>query len=99
MTVLAQMKRIVPYSNENAETIAQVIITECKPQEEHFVELGMAIYGSSKSEMEKIVQDAIGERKKNIVADIVTFRAEAARALQTQPRNNGATDEKKGEGP
>ena len=48
--------------------------------------LGIAFYGGSKAELQKIVKDAIEERKKHIVADIVTFRANVAKELMNQPK-------------
>jgi hypothetical protein len=96
--IRTQMKEIVPYSNEGAETLAQVIQTNCSAVEQHFIELAMAIYGTSRSEVEKTVGDAVESRKKSIVADIVTFRAEMAKALQSQPKSENATDSKKAQG-
>ena len=37
-----QMRSIVPYSNESAETLAQVVLTKCEEAEQKFVSLGMA---------------------------------------------------------
>lgn len=80
------MRDIVPYSNENAETLAQVIITRCQEQEKKFVSLGVALYGASKSDVERIVTSRVEQQKKEMVADIVTFRAELNKALLSQPK-------------
>ena len=55
----AQMKQIVPYSNENAETLAQVIETNCSGQEQHFVEVTVAISGQSSAAIESSIHDAL----------------------------------------
>ncbi len=93
--LLNQMKEIVPFSNESAETLAQVIITKCAESEKKYVSLGVAFYGGSKSEMQKIVKDAVDERKKHIVADIVTFRASVTKELMTQPKSNSDVSQTK----
>jgi hypothetical protein len=80
------MRDIVPYSSENAETLAQVIITRCQTEEKKFVSLGVALYGASKSDVERIVTQRVEQQKKEMVADIVTFRAELNKALLSQPK-------------
>ncbi|MEK4032755.1 hypothetical protein WOC76_02485 [Methylocystis sp. IM3] len=90
--ISAQMKEIVPFSNENAETLAQVIIGKCEQAEKRSISLGVAFYGASQPDMSKGVKDAIEERKKRIVSDIVTFRAHAAKELMNQ---KGAPEERK----
>jgi len=84
--LMGQMKEIVPFSNEGAETLAQVIITKCADAEKKFISLGVAFYGASKADLKKIVKDAVEERKKHIVADIVSFRASVTKELMTQPK-------------
>jgi hypothetical protein len=93
-----QMKEIVPFSNEGAETIAQVITTKCADKEEHFVEVGMAIYGVSRKELENTLHDALETRRKNIVADVVTFRAELSKALLSRQKNDAAPASNTGQG-
>ncbi len=80
------MKDIVPYSSENAETLAQVIITRCQAEEKKLMSLGVALYGASKTDVERIVTQRVEQQKKEMVADIVTFRAELNRALLSQPK-------------
>jgi len=85
------MKEILPYSNEGAETIAQVILTKCFYIQNKFVDLMLALSGGSRESAEKLVSDSIAERKKAIVADIVTFRAELTKTLMSQPKNAPTT--------
>ena len=80
------MKDIVPYSSENAETLAQVIITRCQTEEKKLMSLGVALYGASKTDVERIVTQRVEQQKKEMVADIVTFRAELNKALLSQPK-------------
>lgn len=80
--VISQMREIVPYSNEKAETLSEVIITKCSDLEKRIVSLGLAFYGGSKSDMNEIVQTALNQKKKNIVAEIVTFRANLVKGYQ-----------------
>jgi hypothetical protein len=63
-----------------------------------YIEIGMAIYGPSRDEIEKIVSEAIEKRKKGLVADIVTFRADLAKALTPKPKTDDAADRKNGQG-
>ena len=49
-------------------------------------EITVAIYGSSQQEAEKIIADSVAERKRSLVADIVTFRAELTKTLLAQPK-------------
>jgi hypothetical protein len=93
-----QMKQLVPLSNEGAETLAQVITTKCEDIEQRYVELSIAMYGVSRAQVEDAIHDSLEKRKKNIVADIVTFRAELAKALLAQPKGEDATEAKKDQG-
>ena len=85
----SQMRLIVPYSNESAETIAQVVLTKCDEAEQKFVSLGMALFNVSKADMKKVVDEALSKQKNNMVAEIVTFRAELAKSIagQNAPRS------------
>ena len=80
------MQDIVHDCYENAEPLAQVIITRCQTEEKKFVSLGVALYGASKSDVERIVTQRVEQQKKEMVADIVTFRAELNKALMSQPK-------------
>jgi hypothetical protein len=82
-----QMRQIVPYSSENAEVLAQVILTNCREAENRFVSLGVALFNAPRAEVERIVGAGLAEQKKRMVADIVTFRAELARALLNESKN------------
>jgi hypothetical protein len=84
--VRSQMKQVVPYSNESGEVLSQVIITNCRPQEQHVTELIMAIYGASRSEVEKNIKEGVENRKNNVLAGVVTFRAELEKSLLSQPK-------------
>jgi hypothetical protein len=90
----SQMREIVPYSDESAETLAQVVITKCAASEKKFVSLGVALFNASRASVEKIVSDALAEQKKNMVADIVSFRAKLNKALRSQPKENDSSDGK-----
>ena len=81
-----QMREIVPYSNEGAETLAQVIVTKCQDVEQKFTSLALAIYGTSRADMERAVSESVEKQKRSIVADIVTLRAELAKALLNAPK-------------
>lgn len=83
-----QMRQIVPYSNESAETLAQVVITKCEEAEKKFVSLGMALFNAPRAEVEKIVGQGLEKQKKKMVADIVSFRAELNKALLSQPKSD-----------
>lgn len=82
------MKQVVPYSNESGEVLSQVIITNCRPQEQHVIELIMAIYGASRLDVEKNIKEGVENRKNSVLADIVTFRAELAKSLLSQPKTS-----------
>jgi hypothetical protein len=92
----SQMRQIVPYSNESAETLAQVVITKCEDAEKKFVSLGMALFNASRSDVEQIVGQALEKQKKKMVADIVSFRAELNKAIMSQP--NAGENSKSHEG-
>jgi hypothetical protein len=83
----SQMRNIVPYSNENAETLAQVVLTNCKDAEDKFVSLGVALLNIQRSEVQTLISTALGQQKSRMVADIVTFRAELAKALAEQSKD------------
>lgn len=83
-----EMRSLVPYSNESAETLAQVVITKCAAHEGKIVSLGVAFSAGSRTDTERIVRSALEDRKKKIVADIVTFRAELAKAMLNAPKQN-----------
>ncbi|WP_292530438.1 hypothetical protein [Methylocystis sp.] len=95
----SQMRQIVPYSNESAETLAQVVITKCEDAEKKFISLGMALFNASRAEVEKIVGQALEKQKKKMVADIVSFRAELNKAIMSQPKSdeNSDSQHKKGD--
>ena len=84
--VLSEMKRIVPYSSESSEVLSQVIVTNCHSKEQQVIDLIIAIYGGSRSEVERIIKEGVEIRKNKMLADIVTFRAELARSLSSQPK-------------
>jgi hypothetical protein len=92
----SQMRQIVPYSTESAETLAQVVITKCEVAEKKFVSLGMALFNASRSDVEQIVGQALEKQKKKMVAEIVSFRAELNKAIMSQP--NGGENSTSPEG-
>ncbi|MGE0235275.1 hypothetical protein [Methylocystis sp.] len=93
----SQMRQIVPYSSESAETLAQVVITKCEESEQKFVSLGMALFNASRAEVEKIVSQALEKQKKKMVADIVSFRAEINKSIMSQPKSEEHQKSKKEE--
>lgn len=90
----SQMREIVPYSNEGAETLAQVVITKCAESEKKFVSLGMALFNASRVDVEKIVGDALADQKKSMVAEIVSFRAQLNKSMSAQPKKSDGGDNK-----
>lgn len=88
--LVAQMKQVVPYSNESGAVLSQVVVTNCRPQEQRVIDLVMAIYGASRADAERVIQRGVETRKGNVLADIVTFRAELAKSLAEAPNRNGA---------
>jgi hypothetical protein len=83
-----QMRQIVPYSGESAETLAQVILTNCSEAEEKFIRLGVALFNNTRADVERSVRTALSDQKKRMVAEIVTFRAEVAKALMEESRRD-----------
>ncbi|MDB5509210.1 MAG: trypsin-like serine protease with C-terminal domain containing [Hyphomicrobiales bacterium] len=81
-----QMKQLVPYSNESAEILAQVVVTKCAEAEKKFVSLGIAMFGASRETVERLVTQRLDRQKKEMIADIVTFRAELSKAQSSKPK-------------
>ncbi len=78
----AQTRDLALVSNESAETLAQVVAIKCAEAEKRYASLGLAFYGASRDEMQKRVKEPLDERKKRVVADIVTLRAERAKETE-----------------
>ena len=91
LCLTTQMKDLVPYSTESAEVLAQVILTNCVEAEKKVVSYGIALFGNTRAESEKIVSEILAEQKKKMVADIVTFRAEIAKSLLNNDPKKEAT--------
>lgn len=83
----SELKSLAPSSNEPAETLVKVIEIKCGEQEKRVASLGVAFYGASKDDFQKRVKEPLDERKKRIVADIVTLRAELAKEAAKQPKD------------
>jgi len=81
-----QMADIVPYSNETAETLAGVINTKCAEFEQKRVSLGIALFGVGRADAERVTKEAVEDAKKQVVAEIVTFRAERTKAMMSAPK-------------
>jgi hypothetical protein len=88
--IRSEMKQIVPYSSESGEVLSRVIVTNCHLKEQQVTDLVIAIYGSSRSEVEKIIKEGVENRKSGVLADIVTFRAELTKSLLSQPKTDSA---------
>lgn len=82
----SELKNLVPSSNEPAETLVKVIEIKCDDQEKRVASLGFAFYGATKDDFQKLVKEPLEERKKRLVADIVTLRAELAKEAAKQPK-------------
>jgi hypothetical protein len=83
----AELKNLVPSSNEPAETLTKVIEIKCDALEKRVVGLGIAFYGASKDDFQRLVKEPLEERKKRLVADIVTLRADLAKETSKQPKD------------
>lgn len=83
----SELKSLVPSSNEPAETLTKVIEIKCGEPEKRVASLGFAFYGATKDDFQKIVKEPLEERKKRLVADIVTLRAELAKEAAKQPKD------------
>ncbi|WP_424360724.1 hypothetical protein [Methylocystis parvus] len=84
----AEMKSLVPSSSESAETLTKVIEIKCSDLEKRLTGLGVAFYGASRDDFQRIVKEPIDERKRRLVADIVTLRADLAKEAAKQPNNS-----------
>lgn len=71
---------LVPYSNESADILASVIMTKCDDHERKRVSLGVALYGLTRPEAEKSVSDNVGRMRGDVLALIVSLRADLAKA-------------------
>lgn len=85
--LVAELKNLVPSSNETAETLAKVIQIKCGDSEKRLASLGIAFYGASKDDFQRIVGEPLDERKRRLVADIVTLRADLAKEAAKQPKD------------
>jgi hypothetical protein len=82
----AETRNIVPTSNEPAETLTRVIEIKCVELEKKLASLGFAFYGASKDELQTIVKAPLEERKKRLIADIVTLRTDLAKDARQPPK-------------
>jgi hypothetical protein len=81
-----QMREIVPYSNEGAEVLSQAIVTNCNDIAQKFIETTMALYNMGREDVDKIIAPTLEERKRQILAEIVSFRAAVNKAISSQPK-------------
>lgn len=82
-----EMSALVPYSNESAETLATVIIGKCESFEVEQVDVAVAAFGYTREKAASTVALVTARTRTRIVGQIVTARAEAAKALATKPEN------------
>ncbi len=75
----SELKSLVPSSNEPAETLTKVIEIKCGDAEKKLASLGFAFYGASRDDLQRIVKEPLEERKRRVVAEIVTLRAELSK--------------------
>jgi hypothetical protein len=92
-----EMVNIVPFSNEGAETLGNVIMTKCADHERKRVSLVIALFGMQRSNAERILKEIGDETRKVIVAEIVTFRADVAKT-QSDGQRPGQEPAKSGTG-
>lgn len=84
----AAMREIVPYSGEDATTLTTVVLAKCESFEERRISLAVATYGLPRERAREIVSAAVSNLRKEVLTEIVTARAKAARELaieQTPP--------------
>jgi hypothetical protein len=78
--VRRELVGLVPYSNESSEVLASVIMTKCEDHERKRVSLGVALYGLTRQAAEKSVAETAGRMRREVVALIVSLRADLAKA-------------------
>lgn len=76
---------LVPYSNESAETLATVIVDKCAASQSEQVDVVVAAYGLSRQKAETLAAELAGKARRKVVSEIVTLRAEAAKAARNAP--------------
>jgi hypothetical protein len=92
-----EMVNIVPFSNEGAETLGNVVMTKCADHEKKRVSLAIALFSIPRSNAERILKEITDETRKVIVAEIVTFRANLAKS-GTEGQRLGQQPAKAGQG-
>ncbi len=88
---------ILPYTNENAETIATALLSRCSPLVKKMESLGIALYGLPRSEIEKLVETVVTQRRASVISQVVSIRAAVEQARRQQPPfgfkpDNGTTN-------
>lgn len=79
---------LVPFSNESAETVAIAIMAKCAEHETRRARLAATLYGMTTGDVKPIVAEAAEKMRKDVISEIVTFRAERAKAsMGPQPAN------------
>lgn len=91
----SELKSLVPSSNESAETLTKVIEIKCADAEKKLGNLGFAFYGASRDDFQRIVKEPLEERKKRLVAEIVTLRAELSKETAKSAKAPEAAGEPK----
>jgi hypothetical protein len=74
------MIEIVPFSAESAETVATAVLTKCGSYEERRIVLAAALFRVERQRIESVFLEIVGEMRKQIIAQIVTFRAQTNRS-------------------
>ena len=73
------MVEIVPFSTEPADTVATAVVTRCNTYEEKRVVLAVALFRISREQVVPIFAGVMADMQKQIVMEIVTFRAKTNR--------------------
>lgn len=79
---------LVPFSTESAEAVSTAIMTRCQEHERKRASLAVAVYSLPRDQIEKIISEHSEKARKNVLTDIVTLRAELARAKMETPAIN-----------
>ena len=72
------LAKLLPYSNEPAETLSLAVVTLCNDFEKKRISMGIALFEVTKAYAEKLTAEATAKSRAELVTAIVTMRAAAA---------------------
>lgn len=87
--VVQALADTIPYSTENAPTLADVALSKCATFAERRITIGIAAFGMTRDEAAGIVATKVSEMRSKIIETIVTSRAELAKRQQRPPQDAG----------